>query len=263
MQKSIEGGQALAEQEPEKAQPTEEELLNLEEVQAELDQKWGVPDLSAHIEEAERKKKKPAAEVGKNAPPELKKEDFLNKEGKVVDFSQAKDYHQLIDMIRDEGEITNSNGLALSAETIINYIHKLTYQDIRNYKSTDYTNITLRHRLRETVANLIEDYKQTNEYKVFAGLALSGAKDEDELFAMINQRDQFIDSNGNPTSKNKIFEYIRKEDGRDYHLLPDPIRNKIIEFNKQKNKPVKSEEPKKGLLSRVGSRFKKLKFWGK
>ena len=193
---------------------------------------------------------------------------MLNREGEIVDFSQANDYHQLVEMIMREGSITNQLGQELPAETVINLIYKLTYQDLKNYQKADWTNITLRHNLRATVAKLIDEYKKTDEFKALAGLDLSAASTIEEVIDLINQPEKLIDTSGNFIGANDIIKYIK--DGQ-LHLLPEPIRFKVIEINRRasqeymalKEQTPKASPPPKSFLGRIGGAVAKLKFWKK
>lgn len=201
-------------------------------------------------------------------PPKLELADMLNEEGEVIDFSKARSYHELIEMITREGKIKNQLGQEIPAETVINLIYKLTYQDLKNYQKEDWTNITLRHKLRETVAKLIYDYKKTDEFRALAGLDLSGASSIDEVIGLVSYKGRLIDAQGNYVDASTIIDHI--QEGH-LHLLPEPIRFKIIEINKfESEKPIaqlpeKKLEPKPGksFFNRFGNTLSKLKFWGR
>ncbi len=199
-------------------------------------------------------------------PPKLELADMLNEEGEVVDFSQAKSYHELMEMITREGKIKNQLGQELSAETVINLIYKLTYQDLKNYQREDWTNITLRHKLRETVAKLIYEYKETDEFRALAGLDLSRAITVDEVIGLVEVKKRLIDAQGNYVSSDIVVSNIK---ANLLHLLPESIRFKIIEINKSENGEHLSKLPEKyktpippvSFFSRLGNTFSKLKFW--
>ena len=199
-------------------------------------------------------------------PPKLEIKDLLNKEGEIVDFSQASSYHELIEMLTREGTITNQLGQELPAETVINLIYKLTYQDLRNYQKEDWTNITLRHNLRAAVARLIYEYKESDEFKALVGLDLSSAQTIDQVVNLINQKERLIDAEGNLVGKDDIIKYIKNSK---LHLLPEPIRFKVIEINQEDSfkemiaaKPAAAISPQQpSVFSRVGRIFSKLKFW--
>lgn len=238
----------------------------IKEVMAEVDQEVGeLMDLVENIQsEKEPVRKQNQPDYLK--PPKLEIKDLLNQEGEIVDFSQARDYHELIEMITREGAITNQLGQELSAETVINLIYKLTYQDLRNYQKEDWTNITLRHNLRAAVAKLIYKYKESQEFKALVGLDLSGAKTIEEVIDLIGGKERLIDAQGNLVGSKDIIKYIK--DGK-LHLLPELIRFKVIEINKQDNqelmaavKPVALVSPTRpSVFSRLGRAFSKLKFW--
>src|SRR3990167_8090875 len=158
-----------------------------------------------------------------------------NKPGEIDDFSQANDYHQLVEMIMREGSITNQLGQELPAETVINLIYKLTYQDLKNYQKADWTNITLRHNLRATVAKLIDEYKKTDEFKALAGLDLSAASTIEEVIDLINQPEKVIE--------------INRRASQEYMAL--------------KEQTPKASPPPKSFLGRIGGAVAKLKFWKK
>ncbi len=199
-------------------------------------------------------------------PPILELADMQNEEGETIDFSVAQNYHELIEMITREGQIKNQTGQVLPAESVINLIYKLTYQDLNNFKKEDWTNITLRHRLRETVAKLINEYKKTDEFKALAGLDLSSAKTVSEVMELISQQEKVMDAQGDIVYPYILINHIR--DGH-LHLLPEPIRFKVIELNKQDHEnnfemfaiPVEAQPVNRSVLSRVGSALSKFKFW--
>jgi len=184
---------------------------------------------------------------------------FTNAKGERVDFRDAKDYHQLIEMVSQEGVIVNQLGTRLPAETVINLIYKLTYQDLNNFQKEDWTNITLRHGLREAVADLISKYKKSDEFKSLVGLDLSGARDIDELKELLAIRGELIDATGQPLSADRAIEYIN----RGYlSFLPEPIRFKVIEINKQSiDDSTQVEEKTEQKKSWFGRTISKLKFW--
>lgn len=211
---------------------------------------------------------KKSAEMDYSKPPKLELKDMMNEEGEVIDFSKAGSYHELIEMITREGSIKNQLGQELPAESVINLIYKLTYQDLKNYQKEDWTNITLRHKLRETVAKLILEYKKTDEFKALAGLDLSGATTIEEVLDLVDQRQKLIDAQGNYVEPETIIDNIKHGH---LHLLPEPIRFKVIEINKQNNeeemmtkqKPKTDSQQHQSFFSRLGNTFSKLKFWGK
>lgn len=199
-------------------------------------------------------------------PPKLELADMLNEEGEIIDFSQAQTYHDLIEMITREGKIKNQLGQELPAEKVINLIYKLTYQDLKNYQKEDWTNITLRHRLRETVAKLINEYKKTEEFKALVGLDLSQATTVEEVINLIKRKERLIDAQGNYVNSEVIIGHIKEGH---LHLLPELIRFKIIELNRIKNEEYISQsssassDPQAGksFFGRLGNVFSKLKFW--
>ena len=93
-------------------------------------------------------------------------------------------------MITREGTISNQLGQELPAESVINLIYKLTYQDLKKHQKEDWTNITLRHKLRETVAKLIYEYKKTDEYKTLMNVDLSGASSIEAVLDIVDQQQE-------------------------------------------------------------------------
>jgi len=196
-------------------------------------------------------------------PPKLEDADMRNVDGDTVDFGLAQDYHQLIEMITREGVIKNQLGEAMPAEQVINLIYKLTYQDLNNFKKEDWTRITLRHRLRETVAKLIYEYKKSEEFKALVGLDLSGARDIETVINLIAQKKRLIDVQGNMVGADLIIDHIKNGH---LHLLPEPIRYKIIELNNiisQEHISQHSLKSTTSIFKRAGRLFSKFKFWGK
>lgn len=244
--------------------------------------KIGTPDLLEHIEADERRssrtrekteglpisERKAKTEWPKEwpKPPKLERRDMLTEDGRFLDFSQAQSYPELIDMISKEDYIVNQLGQKIPAETVINLIYRLTYQDIRNYQKEDWTNITLRHNLRAAVANLIRDYKRTPEFRALMGLDLSGAKTVEEIFELIRQKKQLVDANGKLTDAQTIISYIQQGH---LHALPSSLKYKIIEINKQQSlqemqaRQAQEVKPKEGWGKKFKTGLAKLKFWGR
>lgn len=206
--------------------------------------------------------RKTMAEKGWNQPPELERKDLLTKDGRILDFSEAADFHELVEMIKNEEYITNQNGEDLSAETVINLIYKLTYQDIRNYHKEDWTNITLRHNLRATVAGLIDQYKRTPEFRASVGLDLSQIQTKQEVCSLLRQRTMMVDANGNTVDGDTLVRYINNGD---LTMLPEPIRFKVIEINKEESdRHIENKQHQENSLGgRLKSGLAKLKFWGR
>ncbi|MDO8668903.1 MAG: hypothetical protein Q7K65_01240 [Candidatus Buchananbacteria bacterium] len=255
-------GDRFVEREPEIV----EEILEDQEADS-VDDEFDKYDEEEQEDLSEPALNKEPAKPDYSKPPKLELSDMLNQEGEIIDFSQARSYHELIEMITREGTIKNQLGQELPAETVINLIYKLTYQDLKNYQKEDWTNITLRHKLRETVAKLIYDYKKTDEFRALAGLDLSGAQTIYEIIKLVYQKEKLIDAQGNYVGPDVIAGHI--QEGH-LHLLPELIRFKIIEINKRESeehlarvskKP--ESEPVKPALNPVKRFFSRFKFWKK
>jgi hypothetical protein len=190
-------------------------------------------------------------------PPQLEEKDFLDKEGREVNFLEAKNWDELIDIIRDQGTVVNQNGLELPAEKVVNMMYKLAYQHFDNFDKTDWTNITLRHGLRQAVAEHIYRYQKTAEFQGLKGLDLSPAEDMETLFAMLRSH--------KVTPEAQIIgfdaeQYIADiQEGR-IDDLPGPIKNKVIEINKAQ---AEEKERNQTWLQKAGKSIGKLAFWRK
>ena len=175
----------------------------------------------------------------------LTEEDFETPDGRELDFGSAHNLEQLIRMIGQEDVIKNGLGEEIESATIINLIYDRVLN--RNDRNRDWTTITLRHRLREMVYRLTEEYMQQPEYLGLAGLNLQEASSREQLTNLIRERKDAIDAQGNKINGATLAHYI--EIGR-YDLVPVPLRYKLNTLLKQE----KEEEDKKPVWKKAISR---------
>jgi len=174
--------------------------------------------------------------------PQLERNDMLNSKGEIVDFSEAKNLEELIEMIRTEGSIKNNVGEEIPADALINCIYDRLLN--RNDELKDWTKITLRHRLREMVYRFAEDYMKTQEFKALEGLDLQHIHTLQELEDALIKRNDVIDAQG-------VMKAIQKEE---YDALPRPLYFKA-RFLIEEEKRLKPQPRWKKAFSRLGSFF--------
>jgi len=171
----------------------------------------------------------------------------------------TKDKHQTV----DDRPYGGGAGMIFTLEPIFKAL-----KDLKKHQKEDWTNITLRHKLRETVAKLIYEYKKTDEYKTLMNVDLSGASSIEAVLDIVDQQQELIDAQGNHVEPEIILDNIKE--GR-LHLLPEPIRFKVIEINRRNNEQemIDNEKNKStsksgsSLFGRLGRALSQLKFWGK
>lgn len=181
--------------------------------------------------------------------PDMNREDFLTRNGRYVDYTAAETLPQLVNLLREVGEVTNNNDQTIEADTIINLIYEYIYQP-----KPDWTKITLRHRLRETVYALIEKYKKTPEYlNNLSQVGLFNINNLQDLKAEIIKKSFWTLPNGLTVGNQTIISLI---DNGLINDLPGPIREKVISLNKVS--ASSAQPPKKeGWGARIKSWFSK------
>lgn len=165
--------------------------------------------------------------------PTLRTEDFKTTKGQFIDFTAAKNLEELVSMIREVGEIKNQNGEVSSADTIISCIYDRVYmaRPRTPYKNWKWTELTLRHRLRETVYHLAEEHMHTREYRFNRGqLNLLSIDSQSKLEEAIRRHPVWMLPSEQIVTADTILGFIK--DGR-FDLLPPAIKHKAIEINRQ------------------------------
>lgn len=182
--------------------------------------------------------------------PVLEPKDFINDDGEFLDFSNAQTFEELIEKIQEAGFITNHNNQKVPAETIITEI----FHNIHHPEQHQGRTITLRHRLRETVRRLSDQYKQTEEFKKLKDIDLRSVRNPNDLYNILKQQDNLIDKDGNLLTANQMIQLIRE--GR-LDTLPQTIKYKVIELNKYINvyRKDKNNQPKNNWLTKIKSFF--------
>lgn len=184
-------------------------------------------------------------QIIKEQAPVLSEENFLTKSGDYVDFSQAKSIPEIIEQLAELGEIQHGNGeniQTIPAEQIITLIYDRLYNPY-----ADWTKITLRHRLRESIYRLAEDFRKTPDY--FNNLNASQylkATNLNELKLFLEDEVAIPATNGQIMTGSQAIEAI--EYGR-LDLLPAQLRFKIISLNRhsvtQSNQTAPAVSPAK------------------
>lgn len=181
--------------------------------------------------------------------PDMTKDDFLTRSGRYVDYTAADTLPQLINFLREVGEVTNNNEQTIDADTIINLIYEYIYQP-----KPDWTKITLRHRLRETVYALIEKYKKTPEYlNNLSQVGLFNINNLQDLKAEIIKKSFWTLPNGLTVGNQTIISLI---DNGLISDLPGPIRERVIYLNKNSQNTSKTTS-KESWGTKIKSWFKK------
>lgn len=173
------------------------------------------------------------------------------KESIYVDFTHAESLPELINLIREVGEIQNSNGQTIEADTLINLIYDRLYNP-----GADWSKITLRHRLRETVYTLLHKYQQQPEYLNNLGqVGFLNIKNLDQLKANVLHSNWALAS-GKIVTGEQVVGMINEGD---IINLPAPIKYQVISLNKASLKtPPSAPEPKSWygrLTKRIGKLF--------
>jgi len=168
-------------------------------------------------------------QIIKEQAPVLSEENFLTKSGDYVDFSQAKSIPEIIDQLAELGEIQHGSGentQTVPAEQIITLIYDRLYNPY-----ADWTKITLRHRLRESIYRLAEDFRKTPDY--LNNLNASQYLKVDSLSELKSSLEDDVAiqaTNGQTMTGSETVAAI--ENGR-LDLLPPQLRFKVISLNKQ------------------------------
>jgi hypothetical protein len=176
--------------------------------------------------------------------PKLDEKDFKNDVGEHIDFSSAQNIEQLIRMVENQKYIINQKGERVPADTVTDLI----YDRVLNRASfnKDWTKITLRHRLRETVYKLAEEYMSRSEFAGLANMDLEKVNSLDNLKTVLREYEMLPDINGKITSSEIMIDHLDK--GR-IDLLPIPLQYKVLhlqsQINRQQNVQIEKETDQK------------------
>lgn len=182
---------------------------------------------------------------------ELKPEDFLTADGRHLDFSQARNWSEFIDMIAEEETVTNQLGETIPAETVICQIYERLYGP-----NGDWTKITLKHRLREMVYHFGRTIDQSEYANNFGAREYLKARDMDNLKEIIGDQILVNKAGEEMTGAQAI---LAIENGR-YDVLPTPLKYKVIELQKRHIK-ITSTTPPSSWKTKVGSILSSAASW--
>ncbi len=151
-----------------------------------------------------------------------KEADFISRRnGERLDFSEADSMVDLQRMVIGEKYITDGTGRNSDSDTVMAVI----YDRLLNAKERDWTQITLRHRLRETVYRMYDQYARTQEFAELRGFDLDTITSEEGLKKALAKKDILHDRSGKLV---KGIDMATKYIGTQYeYLLPDPILYKL------------------------------------
>lgn len=158
--------------------------------------------------------------------PILPPESFLTESGDYVDFSQVKSIPELIDQLAAMEEIKTSTGEVISAPELISLIYDRLYNPY-----ADWTKITLRHRLRETVYRLANNFRTTPDY-----LNNLNASQYLKTNSINELKLSLEDDMAIPATDGQIMTGAQAIEAIEYgrlDLLPPQLRFKVISLNKQ------------------------------
>ncbi len=168
-------------------------------------------------------------QIIKEKAPVLSEENFLTKSGDYVDFSQAKSIPEIIEQLAELGEIQHGNGESIQtvpAEQIITLIYDRLYNPY-----ADWTKITLRHRLRESIYRLAEDFRKTPDYLNNLNASQYLKVDSlDELKSSLEDEEALTAANGQTMTGSQAIAAIEKGY---LDSLPPQLRFKVMTLNKQ------------------------------
>ncbi len=202
------------------------ELLPTDQLKYEAQQAERVNELWSTQNNQQQAEQIKHQEQIKEQAPILPPESFLTEAGDYVDFSRAQSIPEIIDQLTTMGEIKTGTGEVVSAPELITLIYDRLYNPY-----ADWTKITLRHRLRESIYRLANDFRRTPDYlnNLNASQYLK-ATNLNELKLSLEDEVAIPATNGQIMSGSQAIEAI--EYGR-LDFLPAQLRFKIISLNRR------------------------------